>query len=124
MEVSTWPAHGVFTRNGKTFYVSSETAGNLAAIDTASRKIIYTVGTGGDAMGLALTADQPWLYAVVGEEQKLVKVDTATNTAVGTIPLPGIVHDSGRPVPLRDAPEGEQARRSADRSDRLVTTIP
>ena len=32
IEVSTWPAHGVFTRDGRTFYVSSETAGNVAAI--------------------------------------------------------------------------------------------
>jgi YVTN family beta-propeller protein len=94
IEVSTWPAHGVFTRNGRTFYVSSETAGNLAAIDTASRKITHTVWTGGDAMGLALTADERWLYAAAGEEKKLVKIDTATNAAVKSIALPGIVHDA------------------------------
>jgi YVTN family beta-propeller protein len=94
IEVSTWPAHGVFTRNGRTFYVSSETAGNLAAIDTATRRITHTVWTGGDAMGLALTPDERWLYAAAGEEKKLVKVDTATNAAVKTIPLPGIIHDA------------------------------
>ena len=94
IEVSTWPAHGIFTRNGKTFYVSSETAGNLATIDTASRKITHTVWTGGDAMGLALTADQRWLYAAAGEERKLIKVDTNTNTAVLAIPLPGVVHEA------------------------------
>lgn len=94
VEVSTWPAHGVFTRDGKVFYVSGETAGNLAAIDTATRKITHTIWTGGDAMGLALTADQRWLYAAAGEERKIIKVDTATNTAVGAIPLPGIVHDT------------------------------
>jgi len=94
IEVSTWPAYGIFTRNGKTFYVSSETAGNVAAIDTAARKITHTVWTGGDAMGLALTADQRWLYAAAGEERKLVKIDTATNTTVGAIPVPGIVHEA------------------------------
>jgi len=93
IEVSTWPAHGIFTRNGKTFYVAGETAGNLAAIDTASRKITHTVWTGGDAMGLALTVDERWLYAAAGEEKKLVKVDTATNLAAGSVSLPGIVHD-------------------------------
>lgn len=93
IEVSTWPAYGIFTGNGKTFYVSSETAGNVATIGTVSRAITHTVWTGGDAMGLALTADQRWLYAAAGEERKVVKVETATNTAVGAIPLPGVVHD-------------------------------
>jgi YVTN family beta-propeller protein len=93
VEVSTWPAHGIFTKSGRTFYVSSETAGNLAAIDTTSRQITHTIWTGGDAVGLALTADDRWLYAAAGEERKLVKVDTLSNTAAGTIALPGIVHD-------------------------------
>jgi YVTN family beta-propeller protein len=93
IEVSTWPAHGIFTRDGRTYYVSSETAGNVATIDTATRKITHTVWTGGDAMGLALTADQRWLYAAAGEERKIVKVDAHTNTPVGSIALPGIVHD-------------------------------
>jgi YVTN family beta-propeller protein len=94
IEVSTWPAHGIFTRNGRTFYVSGETAGNLAVIDTAARAITATIWTGGDAMGLALTADERWLYAAAGEERKLVKVDTATNKAAKDIHLAGIVHDA------------------------------
>jgi len=94
IEVSTWPAHGIFTRDGMTFYVSSETAGNFAAIDTASRKIVNTVWTGGDAMGLALTADEKILYAGAGEAKSVVKVDTATGKAIGTIPVPGIVHET------------------------------
>ena len=66
----------------------------FAAIDTATRKITHTVWTGGDAMGLALSADERWLYAAAGEEKKLVKIDTATGTAVASIPIPGIVHDA------------------------------
>jgi len=128
IEVSTWPAHGVFTRSGRTFYVSSETAGNLAAIDTGARKITHTVWTGGDAMGLALTADERWLYAAAGEDRKLVKIDTATNVAVKTIPVPGIVHDAVL------TPDGQflyatlrrankiAVVRTAD--DRVVATIP
>ncbi len=94
VEVSTWPAHGVFTHDGKICYVSSETAGNVAAIDTATRKVVATVPTGGDAMGLALTADGKLLYAAAGENRRLIKIDTATNQPVGTIPVPGIVHDA------------------------------
>ena len=93
IEVSTWPAHGIFTRNGRTFYVSGETAGDLALIDTVTRRITQTLQTGGDAMGLALTADQRWLYAAAGEERKILKIDTTTHTAAGEIRVPGIVHD-------------------------------
>ena len=94
IEVSTWPAHGIFTRDGKTFFVSGETAGNCAAIDTTARKIVATVWTGGDAMGLALTPDEKTLYAGAGEAKSIVKVDTATLKAVGTIPVAGIVHET------------------------------
>ena len=94
IETSTWPAHGIFSRDGKTFYVSGETAGDLAVIDTVSRKITHTLPSGGDAMGLALTEDQRWLYAAAGEERKLIKVDTKTNSVALTIPLPGIVHEA------------------------------
>jgi YVTN family beta-propeller protein len=94
VEVSTWPAHAVFHPTGKTFYVSSETAGNVAAIDAAGLTVTATVPTGGDAMGLALTADGKLLYAAAGENRSIVKIDTATNSEVGTIPLPGIVHDA------------------------------
>lgn len=93
LEVSTWPAHGVFSRDGKLFYVSSETAGNVAVIDTTTRSITHTVWTGGDAMGLAWSGDHRWLYAAAGEDKKLVKIDAATQAAVGEIGLGGIVHD-------------------------------
>lgn len=94
IEVSTWPAHSLFTREGKTFFVSGETAGDLSIIDTASRKIVARLWTGGDAMGLALTADQKILYAAGGEEKRVFKVDPATRQAIGIIPVPGIVHET------------------------------
>ncbi len=94
IEVSTWPAHSLFTREGKTFFVSGETAGDLSIIDTASRKIVARLWTGGDAMGLALTADEKILYAAGGEEKRVFKVDPATRQAIGIIPVPGIVHET------------------------------
>ncbi|MBI2553618.1 MAG: beta-propeller fold lactonase family protein [Candidatus Rokubacteria bacterium] len=94
IEVSTWPAHGVFSRDGKIFYVTSETAGNVAAIDTGSRKIVATVWTGGDAMGVTLAPDEKILYTAAGEAKSVVKVDTATRQAVGSIPMPGITHET------------------------------
>jgi len=45
-------------------------------------------------MGLALTPDGKTLYAAAGENKRLLKIDTATNKVVGTLPMPGIVHES------------------------------
>jgi len=95
VEVSTWPAHAIFSRDGKLLYVSGETAGDVTVIDVAQRKVVgRIVHGGGDAMGLALAADGKILYAAAGENKVIVKIDTATNKTVGEIPLPGIVHEA------------------------------
>ena len=95
VEVSTWPAHGIFSRDGRLFYVSGESAGDVTVIDTAKREIVGRIAHGGgDAMGLALTADGSLLYAAAGENKTILKIDTASQKVVGTIPLPGIVHES------------------------------
>ena len=95
VEVSTWPAHGVFSADGKTFYVSGETAGDLTVIDTVTRTVAARiVHHGGDAMGLALTADGKVLYAATGENKGILKIETAANRATANIALPGIVHDA------------------------------
>ncbi len=55
VEVSTWPAHAIFSRDGKLVYVSGETAGDVTVIDVAQRKVVgRVIHGGGDAMGLAL----------------------------------------------------------------------
>jgi YVTN family beta-propeller protein len=95
VEVSTWPAHSVFSRDAKRLYVSGETAGDLTVIDLTTRTVVARhVHGGGDAMGLALTADGKTLYAAAGENKAVLKIDTATNKPVATIALPGIVHES------------------------------
>ena len=95
VEVSTWPAHAIFARDGKHLYVSGETAGDLTVIDVAARSVAARlVHGGGDAMGLALSPDGKVLYAAAGENKAIVKIDTATHTTIGTIPLPGIVHEA------------------------------
>ena len=95
VEVSTWPAHGVFSRDGNLVYVSGETAGDVTVIDVVARTIVTRiVHGGGDAMGLALTADGSTLYAAAGENRAILKIDTATHKTVGQIALPGIVHEA------------------------------
>ncbi|MGH7300491.1 MAG: hypothetical protein ACREJE_08775 [Candidatus Rokuibacteriota bacterium] len=129
LEVSTWPAHGIFNRDGSVFYVSGETAGDLTIIDTASRRITgRVVHGGGDAMGLALTSDGKILYAAAGENKAILKIDPATARVVGEIPLPGVVHEAtltldGRFLytTLRKANRVVVVR-TAD--DKIVATIP
>ena len=95
VEVSTWPAHGVFSRDGRLVYVSGETAGDVTVLDVAKQSIVARhVHGGGDAMGLAVTGDGRILYAAAGENKAIVKLDTATFKPVGTIALPGIVHEA------------------------------
>jgi YVTN family beta-propeller protein len=95
VEVSTWPAHAIFSRDGKLLYVSGETAGDLTVIDLARRETVARiVHGGGDAMGLALSHDGKLLYAAAGENKAIVKIDTATHQEVGRIKLPGIVHEA------------------------------
>lgn len=95
VEVSTWPAHAIFSRDGKTLYVSGETAGDVTVIDVAKREAVARiVHGGGDAMGLALSADGKVLYAAAGENKAVVKIDTATNKEIGRIGLLGIVHEA------------------------------
>ncbi|MBI4245732.1 MAG: beta-propeller fold lactonase family protein [Candidatus Rokubacteria bacterium] len=95
IEVSTWPAHGIFSRDARLLYVSGETAGDVTVIDTTARAVVgRLVHGGGDAMGLALTADGKLLYAAAGENKTIVKIDTATNRQIGEIRVPGIVHEA------------------------------
>ena len=129
VEVSTWPAHSVFARDGKRLYVSGETAGDVTVIDVATRAIVErVVHGGGDAMGLALTADGRTLYAAAGENKVILKVDTASNAVTGKIALPGVVHEATL------TPDGKflyTTLRKANRivvvrteDDRIVATIP
>ena len=95
VEVSTWPAHSVFSKDATKLYVSGETAGDVTVIDVAKREILARhVHGGGDAMGLALTADGKTLYAAAGENKAVLKIDTATNKPLTSIALPGVVHEA------------------------------
>ncbi len=129
VEVSTWPAHSLFSRDGKRLYVSGETAGDLTVIDVASRTVVARhVHGGGDAMGLALSLDGKVLYAAAGENKSILKIDTATNKPIGTIALPGIVHESTLTL---DGRYLYTTLRRANRivvidtmTDKIVTSIP
>jgi YVTN family beta-propeller protein len=95
VEVSTWPAHSIFSRDARLLYVSGETAGDVTVIDAVARATVgRIVHGGGDAMGLALAADGKTLYVAAGENKRILKIDTATSKIVGEIGLPGVVHEA------------------------------
>jgi YVTN family beta-propeller protein len=93
IEVSTWPAHGIFSPDGKLFWVTSETAGNVAVVDVVQRKILETLPSGGDAMGLTLSADGQHVFAANGEDKTVTKIDTSTHRIVATGKVKGVNHD-------------------------------
>jgi YVTN family beta-propeller protein len=129
VEVSTWPAHAIFSRDGKLLYVSGETAGDVTVIDVVQRTVVgRLVHGGGDAMGLSLATDGKTLYAAAGENKAILKIDTTTNKTVGEIPLPGIVHEATLTLDgkylyttLRKANKIVVVRTS---DDKIVATIP
>ena len=93
IEVSTWPAHGVFSRDAKLFWVTSETAGNVTVVDVPQRKVLEVLPSSGDAMGLALSADGQHVYAANGEDRTVSKIDARTHRIVATGKVKGINHD-------------------------------
>ena len=129
VEVSTWPAHSAFSRDGKLLYVSGETAGDLTVIDVSKRETVARiVHGGGDAMGLALSPDGRVLYAAAGENKAVIKIDTATNKEIARIKLPGIVHEA---TLTADGKFMYTTLRKANRvvvvrtaDDKIVATIP
>ncbi len=129
VEVSTWPAHAIVSRDGGLLYVSGETAGDLTVIDTATGTIAARlVHGGGDAMGLALSLDGRLLYAAAGENRAILKIDTTTHRVIGEIPLPGVVHEAAL---TRDGKFLYTTLRKANRivvvrtaDDAIVATIP
>ena len=96
VEVSTWPAHSVFSRDGKRLYVSGETAGDLTVIDVATAddrgaprpRRRRRHGAGAGRRRQVRSTPPP------ARTRAILKIDTATNKPVGTIALPGIVHES------------------------------
>ena len=129
VEVSTWPAHAIFSRDGKLLYVSGETAGDVTVIDVTKRETVARlVHGGGDAMGLALSPDGRVLYAAAGENRAVIKIDTATNKELARIKLPGIVHEA---TLTADGKYMYTTLRKANRvvvvrtaDDKIVATIP
>jgi YVTN family beta-propeller protein len=84
--VGTRPRDALFTRDGGSVWVSSETRGTVSLIDVASRKRLATVDLDpfarGDepmqAVGLAASADESRLYVALGRANRVAEIDASS----------------------------------------------
>ena len=64
--------------DGSRLYVSHHTAGVVSVVDPAAKKVVGTVPVGGEAAGLALSADGKTLYAASGQDGTVSVIDATS----------------------------------------------
>ena len=105
------PNRVAFHPDGKTAWVVYDKSHDLGVVDAESGKRLKRVKIGGnpynlnftpdgrylgggDAMGLAMSADGRVRRAAAGENKAVLKIDTATNKPTTSVALPGVVHEA------------------------------
>lgn len=75
----------VAARDGSRLFVSLHTAGAVAAVDVASRRVAWTAPVGGEPAGLALSPDGATLYVADSASGMVAAVGTAKGDVAGTL---------------------------------------
>ncbi len=84
--VGTRPRFAVFTKDGRQVWVSSEVAGTVAVIDTATHKVLHTIRfdlpevptAAIQAVGISLTDDGSKAFIDLGPANRVAVVDPKT----------------------------------------------
>jgi PQQ-dependent catabolism-associated beta-propeller protein len=84
--VGTRPRFAVFNKDGSKVWVSSEVAGTVAVIDTATHKVLQTIKfdlpevpkAAIQAVGINLTADGRYAFVDLGPANRVAVIDPAT----------------------------------------------
>ena len=85
--------HGlVFSPDGKTAYVGQRSLGQIAMIDTASRKIVKTSPIGKRPDMMAISSDGKTIYVAIRDENKLAVVSAADLSITVKIDTDGETH--------------------------------
>lgn len=85
--------HGlVHSPDGKTVYVGQRELGQIAMIDTASRKIVKTAAIGKRTDMMAISSDGKTVYVAVRDENKLAVVSAADLSVTIMIDADGETH--------------------------------
>ena len=85
------PSLVIFNAERTRAYVSNQWSDNIGIVDVASGTQIDTIPTVGDPFALALSPDGGTLLVTTNVNQ-LFKIDIATKTTLGSIPLPATSH--------------------------------
>jgi DNA-binding beta-propeller fold protein YncE len=96
------PSEVVAAPNGKTLYVSGQTAARIAVFDIASDKVVRRIELGAAPGGIAVSADGATLYAAAGSlAGEVVVIDVASGRitariAVGHTPMAPVLGRDGK----------------------------
>ena len=82
------PIAMVADKTGQTIYIAQATAGSVAILDQASRKVTATIDIGTPVSGVAMSPDQTKLYVTAGgAEGKLCVIDIKSRKVTARIPV-------------------------------------
>jgi YVTN family beta-propeller protein len=79
--------HGVFTRDGRYFFVCNVGGRTVAVIDTGKLEVVKTIRTGMGAGHPAMTKDGKYLYVIEHKDNTVAVIDVGKQTVVKNIPV-------------------------------------
>jgi YVTN family beta-propeller protein len=89
--VGNVPSFIAFNPAGTTAYVANQFSDNVGIIDVATNTQTTVIPVTGDPLPVAVAPDGSTLFTTTNVNQ-LFKIDLATNTVVGSLPLPATSH--------------------------------
>lgn len=109
------PQGGVFSHDGKLFYVTNAVGRSISIIDTAKNERIGTIKVGPGAARVTLTPDGKTLVYNLGEGGNAVAfADVASRKETKVIPI------RGRPLSLTMSPDGRTVYAGIQDQDKIV----
>jgi YVTN family beta-propeller protein len=75
------------TPNGARAYVTNASAKSVSAIDTATNRVVATVGVGTNPVDVAITPDGARAYVANSGSNSASVIDTSANAVTATVPV-------------------------------------
>ena len=79
--------HGVFTKDGKYFFVCNEGGRTVAIIDTAKQEVVKTLRVGMGAGHPVMTIDGKYIFVIHHRDNVVAVIDTGKQTVIKTFPV-------------------------------------
>jgi len=87
------PIQMALSRDGRRLFVTCENSGEVLVIDTAARKVVTGMKTGGNPFGVALSPDESRLYISNRWDDNVSVVNVASMEVIARIPVGDDPHD-------------------------------